>query len=397
MSFFIRDSVRVGPFRFNLSKSGVGVSVGVRGARVGMSPRGNYVHMGRHGLYYRTALPAFGGGGGAGGRRLPRSAPAGGETRHPVPEQDGLHEIESGDTSAMRDSSSEELLREISEKRALSRRAGPVLAVGSLLSLGAAAAAWQAQPTIPSWAPVLVFGTLVVATAVASVFAHRCDELGKSVVLFYEFEGDAEREYQALHDAFADLRDCAAIWHVEAASATGDWKRSGGATTAVRRKQVSLGTTPPAIIKTNIAVPSIPCGRETLYLFPDRVLVFTSAHVGAVSYADLQLEQSATRFVEEGAVPRDAEVVDTTWQYVNRSGGPDRRFKNNRQLPVVRYEELHFRSASGLNELLQLSRSGAGTRLAETVDRLARSASASGGSGQGGMIRTGEYEERTDR
>ena len=36
-----------GPFRFNLSKSGLGVSAGVPGFRVGTGPRGNYVHMGR--------------------------------------------------------------------------------------------------------------------------------------------------------------------------------------------------------------------------------------------------------------------------------------------------------------------------------------------------------------
>ena len=35
MGFYIRKSVKAGPFRFNLSKSGIGTSVGVRGFRVG--------------------------------------------------------------------------------------------------------------------------------------------------------------------------------------------------------------------------------------------------------------------------------------------------------------------------------------------------------------------------
>jgi hypothetical protein len=56
MGFYIRKAVSVGPFRFNLSKSGIGLSVGVKGLRVGSGPRGNYVHMGRHGLYYRASL-----------------------------------------------------------------------------------------------------------------------------------------------------------------------------------------------------------------------------------------------------------------------------------------------------------------------------------------------------
>lgn len=56
MGFYVRKSVRAGPFRFNLSKSGVGVSAGVPGFRVGTGPRGNYVHAGRGGIYYRASL-----------------------------------------------------------------------------------------------------------------------------------------------------------------------------------------------------------------------------------------------------------------------------------------------------------------------------------------------------
>lgn len=40
MGFFFRRSVGIGPFRINLSKRGVGVSVGVRGFRTGISSTG---------------------------------------------------------------------------------------------------------------------------------------------------------------------------------------------------------------------------------------------------------------------------------------------------------------------------------------------------------------------
>lgn len=50
-------SISVGPLRFNLSKSGIGVFAGVTGLRFGVGPRGNYVHMGRGGLYFRATLP----------------------------------------------------------------------------------------------------------------------------------------------------------------------------------------------------------------------------------------------------------------------------------------------------------------------------------------------------
>lgn len=56
MAFYLRKSFRAGPVRLNLSKSGFGLSGGVKGARVGLGPAGSYVHAGRHGLYYRKYL-----------------------------------------------------------------------------------------------------------------------------------------------------------------------------------------------------------------------------------------------------------------------------------------------------------------------------------------------------
>src|SRR5665213_1424005 len=56
MPFYIRKSVSVGPFRFNLSSRGIGMSAGIKGLRIGTGPRGNYIQMGRGGLYYRASL-----------------------------------------------------------------------------------------------------------------------------------------------------------------------------------------------------------------------------------------------------------------------------------------------------------------------------------------------------
>ena len=56
MGFYFRKSINFGGLRFNFSKSGMGVSTGFKGFRIGTGPRGNYVHMGRNGLYYRASL-----------------------------------------------------------------------------------------------------------------------------------------------------------------------------------------------------------------------------------------------------------------------------------------------------------------------------------------------------
>jgi hypothetical protein len=60
MGFYFRKSVRFGPVRVNFSKSGIGLSAGIRGLRVSTGPRGNYVQAGAHGFYYRAKLPSVG-------------------------------------------------------------------------------------------------------------------------------------------------------------------------------------------------------------------------------------------------------------------------------------------------------------------------------------------------
>lgn len=71
MGFYLRKSFRMGPVRLNLSKSGLGASIGVKGARVGITSRGRaYVHAGRGGLYVREYL------GGSAARSLPVGARA---------------------------------------------------------------------------------------------------------------------------------------------------------------------------------------------------------------------------------------------------------------------------------------------------------------------------------
>ena len=63
----------------------------------------------------------------------------------------------------------------------------------------------------------------------------------------------------------------------------------------------------------------------------------------------------ASRFHEEGPVPSDAEQGGTTWAKANKDGSPDKRFRDNYSIPVMRYATLTLRSSSGLNEEYMLS------------------------------------------
>lgn len=56
MGLFFRKIKKLGLFNVNFSKSGIGISCGVKGLRVGFNSKGPYVSAGRNGVYYRKSL-----------------------------------------------------------------------------------------------------------------------------------------------------------------------------------------------------------------------------------------------------------------------------------------------------------------------------------------------------
>ena len=95
--------------------------------------------------------------------------------------------------------------------------------------------------------------------------------------------------------------------------------------------------------------------KETLLFLPDKLFIIQGSLIGALNYSDISSYPHTTRFIESEAVPKDAQIVGQTWKYVNKSGGPDRRFKDNRQLPICLYGELELTSTSGLNTVIMYS------------------------------------------
>lgn len=345
MGFYLKKSIKVGAFRFNFSKSGVGVSTGFRGLRIGTGPRGNYIHAGRNGFYYRTTLP-------------PISEKAKKDAKHPIydvpifkPDEE-FKEIDSGNVLDMIDSSAISLLKELNEKikkTGYSSFITPLLIIiGFLLTTFA----------LCSGFPLLLILIPIYALIALSIgyFALVADEENKTTVIFYDFEPEIEAKYQKLHDAFDRICSCGKIWHIHSQKNTSNYKMHSGATSLIDRIHITLSKGSPPLVKTNISVPIIPVGEQTLYFFPERILVFDKKHFGAVNYSDLLIEIDQTRFVEEQTLPRDAKVIDHAWKYQNKNGGPDKRYKDNYQIPIVLYQKVFFKSKSGLNELIQLSK-----------------------------------------
>jgi hypothetical protein len=350
MGFYLRKSVRVGPIRFNLSKSGIGISSGIPGFRIGIGPRGTYVHMGRGGFYYRqTIAPSE-----QSSQRFP-AAP--GHYPRDLDTHGPMESVASGAVSQMVDTDSLRLLNEIEQKR---RRltlwpfalATLFIAILGLLSFNVTL--WLAVPFV-------LLGVLGV------VAAYEYDILTKSVVVMYDLDGQSLSAYQEIVRAAELIASCGGKWHIHERADVYDSRYHAGASHLVGRNRISIGFHDPPYVRTNVPVPAFECGRRRLYFLPDYILVYAPDGVGALPYDGVQFSINTSRFIEEGVVPFDAIVVDDTWRYVNKNGSPDRRFKDNRQIPICNYESLRMSTAAGFVEVLQLSRLGISCTLTSSV------------------------------
>jgi hypothetical protein len=361
MGFYIRKSVRVGPLRFNLSKSGVGVSAGVRGFRVGTGPRGHYVHAGAGGFYYRASLGAK-----SPAPTMEQRTRLLGPTPVIDPTVGPSMTVSAGSAMEMSDGSSADLLAEMRGKHRRLRSwpwAAGLTAVGFFMY----------GQDLPAWASTL---WVVLGLAVTAAALHW-DTMRKTTVLMYDFDSPATARFEELLAGFSGLAAARRLWRVETTAAVFNSKYHAGAGSILGRAAARVGTSLPPYVKCNIDVPVITLGRRRLYFFPDRVLVYDLMSVGAVSYADLRMNRTSTQFIESQGVPQDAKVIRHTWKYVNKNGGPDRRFNGNRQIPVALYEEVQLRSGSGLGEVLHVSKLGAAEPLEAWLRRHARGVEAS--------------------
>lgn len=274
-----------------------------------------------------------------------------------------VRQIESADVSALVDADSSELIAEMNRKRKKWRIA-PIPMGLTALSFGIFMAAGTQR---------VEFAAATMIGVMLTVIAKIADRRRRTTVLFYDLEPPVLGNFEALCNAFDTMTACQRAWNVETEARVVDTKYSGGAAKSVERRPTTLVTKEAPGVKTNISTPCIPVGRQELYFFPDRILVFDPSGVGVVGYADLLITSQTTRFIEDGSVPRDSQVVDKTWRYVNKKGGPDMRFRHNPEIPVVLYGEVSFTSASGLNERIQISRHGAYEPFIQAVRALASS------------------------
>lgn len=356
------------------------MSVGVRGLRIGTGPRGNYIRAGRGGIYYQASLPP----------RKPR-APQPAMPQSPTqvarpfdPTLGAFQAVDAGSSLSMRDTSSQDIVNALNETRQR-WRLWPLFLVATLSTVFAAT-----QVPLPLWQTGLIAVLLISATWIV----HVRDSGRTTTVLLYDLDEPVLAAYTALNTAFDKASSSSRIWHIQAQAAVLDRKYHSGASAVVDAQITSLTKTPPARIKTNIQPLAIRFGPSTLYLLPDRILFLDSRGFGAIDYNALQCDVQYGSFVLDGAAPSDAQIIEYTWRYVNKRGGPDRRFANNPQLPVIRVADVSLRTTTGLAGILKFANVAGGEALRDGLQQFANSQAGIRGSTAQKGIEQSQHDEQ---
>lgn len=338
MGFYFRKSVNLGGLRFNFSKSGVGVSTGVKGFRVGTGPRGNYIQMGKNGIYYKKTW------GNSRNKVKNRNTYSNVDryTKYSYMNNAKEKDVDEYKTQEICDSSSKELVEEITNNN---------------------------KKITLKWFSLL-FCFNIYTFIIAYIILAYLDDKRKNTIIFYDIDEDTEKRLQEFYDSFDELIKSNRKWYILSKNYNFDAKYNAGATSLVDRKSIEITNKKPKYIKTNVKIPCIPVGKQKIYFFPDRILIIKGKKVGALSYKNLEVRVTNGNFIESELKPWDGTVVDYTYRYVNKNGGPDKRFSNNPMYPIMSYSYIRFCGENGFDECIMLSKQGIGNKLKEQINKL---------------------------
>lgn len=327
MGFRFRKSINLGGgFKVNISKSGIGYSWGIRGYRVTKTSRGTH----------RTTISIPG-------------------TGISYVEESGRNTQENQEHNIIVTSNHYDEHEYINEMNSLisSENCDEIL--------------FQARKSL-KLLNIGLYGSII--SLILSLFIPFCClflicflilliyvKLAGVINLDYEIDEDTQNNIKNKMLPIIKIASSAKTWRIISSNKVIDTKYSAGATNEIKR--INCKTCKKAVFpfKSKASAVSFITPQETVIFLPDKLYVIQGNKITAVNYSDIEIETSISRFIEEESVPRDAKVVDKTWKYVNKSGRPDKRFKNNIELPICLYGKLELTSSTGLNTIIMFSKS----------------------------------------
>jgi hypothetical protein len=378
MGLRIRQSFQLFPgVRLNLSTGGVSVTLGVPGASVNLSNKGPRVSVGLPGtgISYSTSLTNTGDrrpapGGSASESDDTTSAP----TWVPGSWGGAVQRYKSGPTAALTSSCLRDL-RELMCSNQVQRE-------DALRALAASEEFVETLTTeqrgksnfLWAWAFRRRLNEIKELIDEEVQEAKRIQEWigGPGVSVEVDPDPAIKQATNLLMESLERAKSSVAIWDLTTSQGV-ELKERSAATSKVDRKKTSISTKRTNWVGSGQSgVKFENANGDPLVFYPGFLLVDGGDRVGPalIAYADLSVGFDIVQFLETEKVPSDCQIISRTWAKVNKDGSPDRRFKENYQIPVVQYGQISLRSKSGLHEVFMFSSVDRGLSLAASLTLL---------------------------
>jgi hypothetical protein len=347
MAWSFRKRIKVIPgVHLNLSKSGISTSIGVKGASITLGKSGNYLN---------TNIPVLGINNrhklsGSGNNNLKP------EIYNPLEASDNIfssdiHEITSQNMQGIKEAivmasqQRKDLKKDLLKIQTSLNSSKLKLGLSYFLMYG------LVKKNIPENIKIDI-------EAKKEAVKQTKEQIENSFVkLDIEFDPEIMEKYKVLVAAFKKLITSQKIWDVTSAHYQDRVVARSSASTLVKKRDVRFALKSLPDIKSDFnALYFQNANGADLYFYPSFIAMYSNnTNFALIGIDEIVFIQSYVRFTETGIVPRDSKVIDRTWAKVNKNGTPDKRFKGNYQIPVVRYGEIKLRTDTGLNEEYEFS------------------------------------------
>lgn len=324
MGWNYRKSIKIGGgFRINISKSGIGYSWGVPGYRITKTARGT--------TRRTVSIPGTG---------FSHTQETSNRQRRQSTSLPGSHVddpiIDTQSQDIISDANLDEICNALNKSSLVNTLSTWIIILGIFFGF--------ACP------PVFIVAAIGLAL---KIYVRKCGV----VQLDYKVEIDQQAEHEERLKFWDSLFQANRTWQVLLKQRNADSRNNFGAGKNVQRKSVSKAKSY-KFISSNVEYITIKLNKELLIVLPDRLFVRQKRKFRAVDYNSISIRSQYCNFVESQKVPSDTQVIRMAWEHSNNDGSRDRRFSNNRQLPVCKYIETKIESQSGLLIVFLISDSG---------------------------------------
>jgi len=343
-----RRRVRLFPgVTLNFSKTGISTTVGIPGASVNFNKQGTFLNTGipGTGIYDRKRID---------GKRQPNSLNHNFQNFE-IPQQEKIvvqrthlkstENVEETTTEGLQELR-DTLLSCYEEKNELKREIS------------------KAKSSLQISIILLIFSYLIIIGFFIKWFKQNRDEkkeclkdlekqlAGSYVNIDINTDEQIEKTFLELLDSYKTLLTCQKIWDITTISKIDKAATRSAASESFTRKQVKFGFGNLDIIKSKFdALHFENANGGDLYIYPAFIaIVDGNKKFGLIDIREVDFDFISQKFLEEEGVPSDSKVIGNTWAKVNKNGSPDRRFKDNYQIPICLYGNIEIKSSSGLNE-----------------------------------------------